>query len=259
MMLTKFDESSIFDTMKTRTRRDREFHEREEKFLDIARRTIADGGVAAFNMDRLAEATEYSKGTLYQHFGSKEDLITALAIQSLGRRVAWFERASRFAGSSRERIYAFNAAEEIFVQLQPLHFRCELLIKMDDFAQRASAERRAELKNLEDRCLGAIRGVVEEAVRTNELILPSHRSVGDVVVAFAALHIGTFTIINNYQQMFRSEQDNDPIRALRDHVSVYLDGLGWRPLSKDSDSARAYSRIFNEVFPDESRQASLTG
>jgi AcrR family transcriptional regulator len=245
--------------MKTRHRREREFQEREDKFLDIARGMITESGVASFNMDRLAEATEYSKGTIYQHFGSKEDVITALAIQSLGRRVAWFERASQFAGSTRERMYAFNAAEEIFVILQPLHFRCEMLIKMDDFAERASAERRAELESLETRCFGAVRGVIEDAVRKNELNLPPSRTAGHLVVAFAAMHLGTFTILNSFPQLLRSQMVDKPLQVLRDQVSVYMDGLGWRPLSKDSDPAFAYSRILQEVFPDESRQAALVG
>ncbi|AWM36630.1 Bacterial regulatory protein, tetR family [Gemmata obscuriglobus] len=243
--------------MKTRNRREREFQQREVEFLDLARRMIAEGGLASFNMDRLAEATEYSKGTVYQHFSSKEDLISALAIQSLGRRVAWFERAVRFAGTTRERMQAITAAEEIFVTLQPLHFRSELLIKVDDFSQRASEERRNEVEALERRCFGSIQTLVEEAIRLGDLTLPAHRSVGDVIVGFAAIHIGTFTIMNSFASLYRSLGVTDPFRALRDQVAVYLDGLGWRPLSNEADHATAHHRIFREVFPEESRLAGL--
>jgi AcrR family transcriptional regulator len=241
--------------MKTRTRKEREYQQREVEFLDLARRKITEGGLAHFNMDRLAEATEYSKGTVYQHFSSKEDLLTALATQSLSRRVTWFERAVRFAGTTRDRIYALNAAEEVFVKLQPLHFRCEMLIKVDDYAERASQERRTELEVLEVRCIGLLRGVVEDAVRLGDLKLADHRSSGDVVVGFAALHIGTFMLMHNFSQMLKVAAVADPLRALRNQVADYLDGLGWRPLSGEVDPAAVYRRILNEVFPEESRQA----
>ncbi len=241
--------------MKTKSRKEREFQQREIEFLDLSRRMIAEGGLAHFNMDRLAEATEYSKGTVYQHFASKEDLVTALAIQSLGRRVTWFERAVRFNGNTRERMHALNAAEEIFVTLQPLHFRCETLIKVDDFADRASPERRAELEIQEGRCIRTIWNVVDDAVRVGELVLPAHRRAGDIVVSFAAVHIGTFTIMHNFPQLYSSAGVAAPLMTLRDQVAVMLDGLNWRPLSTESDLARTYQRIFQEVFPEEAREA----
>jgi AcrR family transcriptional regulator len=241
--------------MKTRNRKEREFHQREIEFLDLARKMISDDGLVGFNMDRLAEATEYSKGTIYQHFASKEDLITAMAIQSLGRRVAWFERAVKFAGTTRERMQALNAAEEIFVALQPLHFRSEMLVKVDDFAKRASEERRTELERLEQRCIGSIKQVIDEAVRVGDLVLPAPRTVGDVVISFAAVHIGTFTMLHNFPQLFHSAGVTDPLRTLRDQIGIMLDGLNWHPLSTQYDSAETYRRVFREVFPEEARQA----
>lgn len=253
------DISSIIDIMKTQIRREREFHRREEEFLDLARRMIAEGGLAGFNMDRLAEATEYSKGTLYQHFTSKEDLLAALSVQSLGRRAEWFARAVGFAGTTRERMHAITVAEEIFVTLRPLHFRSELMIKVDDIGTRASAERLAELDRLEGQCLAAVRGVVEEAVRVGELTLPPHRTVGDVVIEFVATHLGMYTIMHSFPHMLHKMNITDPLRVARDMDAVYMDGLGWRPLSTESDPAATFRRILQEVFPDEARRASITG
>ena len=51
-------------------------------------------GYAGLSMDRLAEATEYSKGTVYQHFSTKEDLVMALASQTMEQRVSLFERVA---------------------------------------------------------------------------------------------------------------------------------------------------------------------
>ncbi len=245
--------------MKTHARRERAFAQREAEFLDLARRMIAEGGLAGFNMDRLTEATEYSKGTLYQHFKSKEDLLTALAVQSQERRVAWFDRASRHDGGTRERMVGLALAEEIFVTLRPLHFRSELLIKLSDFAERAAPERVAELDRLEARCGAVVGAVVADGVRAGDLALAPGRTAGEVECGFIALHIGAFTMMHNFRSLHRAAGVTDPLRALRYQFAAYLDGLGWRPLSGESDPAASYRRILASVFPDESREAGLTG
>jgi AcrR family transcriptional regulator len=243
--------------MKTRIRRENQFRQREIEFLDLARHLIADGGLAGFNMDRLAEATEYSKGTVYQHFGSKEDLLTALAVQSMERRLAWFDRACHCSGRTRDKMLALTIAEEIFVKLQPLHFRSELMIKLADFRDRASVTRTTELERLEGRCFDLVRAVTEEAVAIGDLRLKPGQTIPEIVTGFIALHIGTFILMLNFPEIVRLAGADDPLRSLRNQVSILLDGLGWQPLSTESDPSEVYRRVLNEVFSDESRRAGL--
>ncbi len=47
--------------MSTLTRKQREVHQRELMLLDVARKMLVENGYAGLNMDRLAEATEYSE------------------------------------------------------------------------------------------------------------------------------------------------------------------------------------------------------
>jgi AcrR family transcriptional regulator len=72
---------------------------READLLHISRRIILEHGVQGLTMDRLASATPYSKGTLYQHFTSREDILGALCIAMSELRLEMFERASRFAAT----------------------------------------------------------------------------------------------------------------------------------------------------------------
>jgi AcrR family transcriptional regulator len=48
--------------MGTLTRKQREVRQRERALLGIARKMLIEQGYAGLSMDRLAEATEYSKG-----------------------------------------------------------------------------------------------------------------------------------------------------------------------------------------------------
>ena len=84
---------------RTLTRKQREVHDREGRILEVARSMIVDDGYHGLSMDRIAEVMEYSKGTIYQHFSCKEDILMALVNQTMERRLDLFRRAAAFRGS----------------------------------------------------------------------------------------------------------------------------------------------------------------
>lgn len=61
------------DTRKRLTR-----EQRLEQLLDVARQLIAEEGTDALSLGRLAEAAGITKPTVYDHFGTREGLLTAL-------------------------------------------------------------------------------------------------------------------------------------------------------------------------------------
>src|SRR5262245_32065143 len=103
----------------TLSRKDRERKNREELFLDTAAQMLLQEGYLGLNLDRLAFKVEYSKGTLYQHFKTKEDLILAIAARSMEQRHAFFTRAATLTGRPRERMTAIGLADLVFVRLHP--------------------------------------------------------------------------------------------------------------------------------------------
>src|SRR5581483_3248942 len=52
--------------------------EREQEILDAARDVFAECGFERASLDHIAERVGIGKGTIYLHFASKEDLLTAL-------------------------------------------------------------------------------------------------------------------------------------------------------------------------------------
>ena len=91
--------------------------DREQRILELARVMIVREGYHGLSMDRIAEEMEYSKGTIYQHFSCKEDILMALVNQTMERRLDLFQRAAAYPGRSRERITAIGAAAELFFEL----------------------------------------------------------------------------------------------------------------------------------------------
>ena len=70
--------------MATSARKQREVKERERHLLDVARGMLIAQGYSGLSMDRLAEATEFSKGTIYQHFAAGRVQKPAQHLQSGG-------------------------------------------------------------------------------------------------------------------------------------------------------------------------------
>ncbi len=238
--------------MKSRERRERDFRRREDEFLDLARRLIIEQGYAGFGMDRLAEATEYSKGTVYLHFTSKEDVVVALACQSMRRRVDFFDRAARFAGRPRERMTAIGVAEEQFFRHHSYNYRSEQIIKLASLEERASPERTADLHRLEQACFSGLLRITNEAVMAGELQLTPPFGEADVCLGVWASLSGTFGVAQNYRPLLDAVGLADPLAGLRRVLQATFDGLGWRPLTAEWDYAETYQRIEREVFPGES-------
>jgi len=113
----------------TTARRAREFAAREELILREARKFLLERGFQGWNMDDLAKAVEYSKGTLYQHFESKEDLALAVCTGSLQQRADLFDKAAEFKGKSRERMRAICCACCEFASSHPDYFHADMLLK----------------------------------------------------------------------------------------------------------------------------------
>src|SRR5947207_3100951 len=62
--------------------KERERQRREQEILRVASQLLTERGYSNLNMDDLADVVGISKPTLYQHFKSKEDLVSQVLIES---------------------------------------------------------------------------------------------------------------------------------------------------------------------------------
>ncbi len=85
------------DTRKRLTR-----EQRLEQLLEVARRLIAEEGSDALSLGRLAEAAGITKPTVYDHFGTREGLLTALYRDFEARQNLLIDAAMAAGEASRE-------------------------------------------------------------------------------------------------------------------------------------------------------------
>lgn len=227
---------------------------REQRILDIARPIVVQHGYHGLSMDRIAAEGEYSKGTVYNHFSCKEEVIVALAIQTVARRVEMFKQAAQFKGCSRYRMMAIGQAAEKFVRDFPDFFMLEQIIQLPSVRAKISEKRQNAIDNCEVQCMTIVTGVVRDAIAAEDLVLPDGFTPEKLVFGLWALTSGGFAIAlatNSTPGALEHLGLDDPFQLVYDHTSALLDGYQWQPAAATYDHAAVIKTIHQQVFGDE--------
>jgi len=229
-------------------RKERERAAREELILDHAQRILLRDGFQHLNLDELAEAVEYSKGTLYLHFKTKEDIALAVVTRALKERADFFERALKFQGRSREKISAVGFACCHFAKVYPDYYNVEMMLKSLSFWEKADEVRQHQNAMQGGRCFRVMHRIVTEGLQSGDLP-PGRLPPEQIVFGIASTAIGSHIMGRNTNALMMAGID-DPLEALCQNVSLLLDGLNWKPLSSEWDYDEVDRRIKREVFPE---------
>lgn len=236
----------------TESRKQREIRAREELILDTAQSMVWELGYHGLTMDRIATAIEYSKGTVYQHFSSKEDLLVGLFVRACELRLELFSKAASYPGRPRERLTAIGVADELMFRAHRQLMAVEGIAKGMMVRQKASPDRQEQVAALERQVLEQMFGIFADALSAGELQLPPNLEVPDLCLALWAMHQGVH-MLQQTDIPFGELGFNPLDRTLAHNAQLYLDGLGWAPLSSQHDYEAVRSDIRNRLFADECR------
>lgn len=232
--------------MNTQSRKEREFQEREKLLIDIAAQVLVERGYIGMTMDRIAELSQYSKGTVYQHFTCKEDIITALHNRDLQDLRSLFRHAYGFAGSTRERIQAVGMVYDWFLNTHPHCNVAMTILYSPSILDKVSEQQMAHMHGAEVGVIQVIVDIAREAVAAGELQLRPGQTPEQVILGLWAMSMGLFTIRVKAQHM-KILENVQPNRVHEVH-HVLMDGYGWRPLSHEYDTKAVDDRIMREVI-----------
>lgn len=229
------------------SRKQREIRLREARILAVARDQILEGGYLGLNMDRIAAQIEYSKGTIYQHFRNKEEILLALVNDALDTRQRMFRTAAAYKGPDRVRLATVGAAAEAFVEHFPYHFKVEQIVRASSIWEKTSPERRQLMQTCEKSCMETVVELVHGGVAAGNLTLPEGVRPEEVVFGVWSIYLGA-QIITHTSDTLHEIGIECPIRSLRTNQQRMLDGYGWRPLSTEFDYPAHMCRVKAELF-----------
>jgi AcrR family transcriptional regulator len=101
--------------------REQRHADRKAAILLAAREAILEHGPERFSLRDVARRSGYSPAGLYEYFSGKDDLVAAVAEESMGQLYAALRRASR-GTQPPERLVALGLAYVRFARENPQHF-----------------------------------------------------------------------------------------------------------------------------------------
>jgi AcrR family transcriptional regulator len=235
--------------MNTLSRKQREIQARESLFLSTARDIIRAEGVTALTMERIADLTEYSKGTVYKHFTCKEDLVCALCGEGVGQLFELSQSMRHFEGCPREKLVVVALAYQTFMERFPEQFDLILAARQSDMRHKASPDRVAQVDEIDSLLMGLVREQIETAIHNGDLTLPAGMSHDDFCFGAWSLSFGVLSLYQARDVICALEIPKDVTMALFQHLNALLDGYSWRPLSREHDYLATLMRAHNHLQP----------
>lgn len=230
-----------------------EIRDRELAILQVAGPMLIAEGYHGLSMDRIAAELRYAKGTIYNHFRNKEEIILALALKAVQRRQSMFDRASLMRGSSRDRIQAIGVAFEIYVRLYASDFTMEQIIRNEMIWEKTSPKNREMLQDWEQQCMAMIAGIVRDGIASGDLEKSERQDIPELIFGLWALTYGSF-VINQTSPSLAKMGITDVYQSIRVNAHRMLNGIPWHPIRSLDEDLLLFERIAQTVFSEELAQ-----
>lgn len=224
--------------------------EREQELLDIAVSILKEDGFATLSLEKLTAKSNYSKGTIYNHFASKEDCLLALSVRAIGSIMELFMRALQFDGCLREKAVAIHYAYQLYARLEPTLFMAVLNSKAPGMRDKTSLERGLLLDSLEAKINSFSDQMFRNAIAKGDLELPAHLSIETLYFSNWAMSFGTNALMMTAPES-KLVNSLNPNTLLLQNISILMDGMNWKPLSKDWDYQQTWQRVEQEIFAED--------
>lgn len=231
----------------------REIQQREKIIVEVARKLLLLHGYFALTMDRLVAKTEYSKGTLYQHFSSKEDVLAAIEAEADVVRSNFFDRAATFKGNARERMTCLGYAYELYFTLYPGHFNSERIIEAPEVQEKISPKRRVSAKSQDEHCFKVMLEMIFSAEIEGNLRLPKGMTAQALCFNLWSATSGAYSKLAADFGL-PGMTKNELLLSVRHNTWLLLDGYLWKPLSSEFEYEKVIKRARKEIFSKEQPQ-----
>jgi len=235
---------------KIKNKRQQAIADREQELLELAEKLMEREGFASLTMDKLVAACSYSKGTVYNHFNSKEDLLCALCIKGMKQKFELSKKAASFEGNTREKCLALHFSQHLHGLKHPTLYFCVLTAKTPAVKEKASPTRLKQQQELETDMTQFCDGMFSEALQQGDLKLSLGLGIDSFGFANWSMSFGSSALLMMGKDIEAIKRLNLDL-ALLHNISFLLDGMGWLPLSSQWDYMQSWQRIADEIFKDE--------
>jgi len=235
------------------SRKKRELFEREQLILDTAQKILRHEGLQSLTMDRVATEIEYSKGTVYNHFCSKEEIISGISCRCVSNLIEMFSRAKHHKGNHRERIAAVGIAHSLYAQLHPDELQNMQIIKSAAIREKIPVEKQLELLQLEQQITSIVIEIVNDAVRDGDIPADQPFVPDSIFLGLWSMGYGS-NLLHLSGIPFEKLGIQQPLEMMWVNSHKLLDSYQWQPLSSEFDIDDLRNRLCKTLFSAEMKQ-----
>jgi AcrR family transcriptional regulator len=155
--------------MGIRERKQREIERRRKLILNTATDLFLRNGFARVTLDDIASAIEFSKGTIYNHFGSKEEIYASVLLDHLNVLLASLKEAAADGRNTAERLQNATKAYVGFYRERREYFRLLFFIDHVSDQARIPDALLKEIRQTKIACLRELQKIFKTGLRTGEV------------------------------------------------------------------------------------------
>lgn len=235
------------------TRKQRELFEREQLILNTAQVILQQEGLQNLTMERVAAEIEYSKGTVYNHFCSKEEIISGISCRCVINLIEMFTRAKNYTGNHRERMAAIGIAHSLYAQLHPAELQNMQIIKSAAVREKIAEDNQLHLLQLEQQVTSIVLEIVRDAIKDGDI--PSDQEFLPDSIVFGIWTMGYGSNLLHLSGIpFEKLGMQDPLDMMWVNSHKLLDSYQWKPLSSEFDIHVLHKKLCTELFAEEHAQ-----
>lgn len=224
--------------------------QREEDIIRAALVRIGSVGYGSLTLEQLAGDVQCSKGTIYNHFANKEDLLVELGARCYEEQQKFYKKLDDYEGNSREQVMALFLAYQIYSFLNPALFSCVLNLQNMTVMEGASTERLSRYRIEEMGVVSRLAATIQGGVDAGDISVENPAEIFTLAFAGWALAFGNISLMMSSQGAFLTQQA-DRENQLFMSVQMLLDGGGWQPLSSEKNYKKSWYEIGGRFFASE--------
>ncbi|MCX4827781.1 TetR/AcrR family transcriptional regulator [Streptomyces sp. NBC_00006] len=231
--------------MRTTQRKAQEVAERDQKLVYVALDMVCRDGFHNLTLGKLADEAGYSKGTVYNHFTCREDLLIELSAESARRQLRYFQAIADLPWGGARAVYGMTLAYMRHAEVAPVLFECSITARTDAVCKVASEERLKRRDLVEAQMSQVVGYAVERSVAEgsfgNAEVEPAVAvdALRAYILGYAAMHL------LSRRFLWSGEEGLD---ARLKVMTSMIGGLGWTRLPVD-DVARLHREVAGIVDP----------
>jgi len=155
--------------MSIRERKQRDIETRRKRIMTAATDLFLRNGFSRVTLDDIAASIEFSKGTIYSHFGSKEEIFASILLDHLRSLLASLREAAAAGRTTAERLQNATRAYVRFYRERREYFRLLFFIDHISDRQRIPAELLKSIRLVKIACLRELQNIFKAGVRSGEV------------------------------------------------------------------------------------------